>query len=49
MLRIIFITFVSGVNDLISVMPILFKEYEANYDTETAYNEICLRVLLEIY
>lgn len=42
----LFITFVSGVNDLISVMPNLFKEYEANYNIETAYNEICLIVFI---
>lgn len=42
----LFITFVCGVNDLIGIMPNFFKEYEANFDIETAYNEICLRVFI---
>lgn len=37
---------IKGVYDLISSMPNYFKEYEKEYNTQVAYEEICLRVLI---
>lgn len=40
------VSIISGVCDLISIMPNYFKEYEREYDKQSAYEEICLRVLI---
>ena len=32
--------------DLIGTMPDYFKTYEKEYDTQKAYEEICLRTLI---
>lgn len=38
--------FIIGTTGLISAMPKYFKKYEEQYNTEFAYNEICLRVFI---
>ena len=37
---------IKGVYDLIGTMPKYFKEYEKEYNTQVAFDEICLRVLI---
>ena len=35
-----------GVYNLIKAMPNYYKEYEKEYNTQVAYDEICIRVLI---
>ena len=37
---------IKGAYDLIGTMPDYFKTYEKEYDTQKAYEEICLRTLI---
>lgn len=37
---------IKGAYDLIRAMPNYFKEYENEYNTQVAYDEICMRVLI---
>ena len=37
---------IKGVYDLMAISPNYFKHYEKEFDTKTAYKELCLRVLL---
>lgn len=43
---ILFVSFITETTELIASMPKYFKEYEKKYNTELAYNEICLRVFI---
>lgn len=37
---------IGGFRDLTGTMPTYYKEYEKEYGTQGAYNELCLRVLI---
>lgn len=37
---------ISGFRDLTATMPNYYKEFEKEYGTQSAYNELCLRVLI---
>lgn len=37
---------IQGVYDLMATNPNFFQHYEKKFDTKTAYNELCIRVLL---
>jgi len=37
---------IKGVYDLMAISPNYFKHYEKEFDTKTAYKELCMRVLL---
>lgn len=37
---------ISGFRDLTGTMPNYYKEYEKEYGTQKAYDELCLRVLI---
>lgn len=37
---------IKGFHDLTGTIPTYFKEYEKEYGTQEAYNELCLRVLI---